>query len=236
MKNGHFSSESILAFRDQVSAEGGSTNISDSGGDNFLTSLLNSDHSFQPLIAEGIGDIRGEYIDTYEYTRCERPNGSLYGTSGRCRMGTETSAKPESKGTKEVKRRSIPDQELADMDSKSLGKLKKSYQKVLEGAGPRLSDDQRKFLKSELTRIKDFDDMLKINNAVREGNQERSKKRDLLKFRLDELQDKLDDAVTVREQQRISSAISDTKKRLQSDELKDRYQLSPEEKSRALGT
>jgi hypothetical protein len=139
-------------------------------------------------------------------------------------------------GNREVKRRSIPDQQLADMDGKSLAKLRKSYQKVLSGTGPRLSEEQTKFLKSELSRISDFDDSRKVNKAIRGANEERSKKRDLLKFRIKELQEKMDNAVTIREQQRISSAISDTNKRLQSDELKNRYELSPEERSRALST
>jgi len=316
MNTGHFSSESLSLFQEKVIQEGGETDISYSGGDNFLVSLLNTGSLIQNPIAEDIGKIRGEYIDNYDYTRCQRPNGTFYGTAGQCRLGTQTGAKPESKviretyswgsivkvsndpksssiilhsgeqdavmklkenektmftdeqgkritatreranivmkvkgskeefvasresiaGGKEVKRRSIPDQKLADMDSKSLEKLRKSYQKVLEGAGPRLSDGQGKFLRSELTRIKDFDDILKINKAIRDANEGRSKKRDLLRLRIRELQDKMDDAVTIREQERISSAISDTNKRLQSDELKDRYELSPEEISRALST
>ena len=31
--------------------------------------------------------------DSYDFTRCVRPDGSAYGTSGRCRKGTETGAK-----------------------------------------------------------------------------------------------------------------------------------------------
>jgi len=316
MKSGYFSRESLESFQKKVLSEGGVTSFSESPGDLFLSSALNTGATVEFPVADDIGSVRGEYVDNYDYTRCQRPNGTFYGTAGQCRLGSEAGPRQESKvtretyswgsivkvandprsqslilhpedqdqvmklrdgekamftdeqgnritatregknivmktkeskeefvvsrdsisGNKEVKRRSIPDQQLADMDGKSLAKLRKSYQKVLSGTGPRLSEEQTKFLKSELTRIKDFDDILKLNKAIRGANEERSKKRDLLKFRIKELQEKMDDAVTIREQQRLSSAISDANKRLQSDELKNRYELSPEERSRALST
>jgi hypothetical protein len=31
--------------------------------------------------------------DTYDFTRCVRPDGSAYGTGGKCRQGTESGAK-----------------------------------------------------------------------------------------------------------------------------------------------
>ena len=34
------------------------------------------------------GEVRGEYIENYDYTRCVRPNGTAYGTGGTCRKGT----------------------------------------------------------------------------------------------------------------------------------------------------
>lgn len=34
--------------------------------------------------------------DSYDFTRCVRPDGSVYGTGGRCRKGTETGAKESS--------------------------------------------------------------------------------------------------------------------------------------------
>lgn len=34
--------------------------------------------------------------DSYDFTRCVRPDGSTYGTGGRCRKGTETGAKESS--------------------------------------------------------------------------------------------------------------------------------------------
>ena len=41
--------------------------------------------------------------DTYDFTRCVRPDGSFYGTDGRCRKGTLTGAKEQIK--KEVAKR-----------------------------------------------------------------------------------------------------------------------------------
>jgi hypothetical protein len=34
--------------------------------------------------------------DTYDFARCVRPDGSSYGTKGKCRKGTESAAKAES--------------------------------------------------------------------------------------------------------------------------------------------
>ncbi len=38
-----------------------------------------------------------EATDTYDFTRCVRPNGSVYGTRGKCRKGTEEAKKEEPK-------------------------------------------------------------------------------------------------------------------------------------------
>ncbi len=38
--------------------------------------------------AADFGEVRGEYIENYDYTRCVRPNGTAYGTGGTCRKGT----------------------------------------------------------------------------------------------------------------------------------------------------
>jgi hypothetical protein len=43
---------------------------------------------WQGNIAE-FGEVRGEYLDVVDFTRCERPDGSAYGTSGKCKKGTE---------------------------------------------------------------------------------------------------------------------------------------------------
>lgn len=36
---------------------------------------------------------------TYDYTRCVRPDGSAYGTAGKCRKGAEAGKKPETPGS-----------------------------------------------------------------------------------------------------------------------------------------
>ena len=42
--------------------------------------------------------------DTYDFTRCVRPDGSFYGTRGQCRKGSQTGAKaaeePRAKGAR----------------------------------------------------------------------------------------------------------------------------------------
>jgi len=38
--------------------------------------------------------------DTYDFTRCVRPNGTAYGTAGKCRKGTETAKNAKEKSGK----------------------------------------------------------------------------------------------------------------------------------------
>lgn len=96
MKSGYFSQESLSSFQGQVLSEGGSTSLTESPKDGFFTSALNTSAGVGCMVADNIGAIRGEYIDSYDYTRCQRPNGTFYGTGGRCRSGVDAGAKPES--------------------------------------------------------------------------------------------------------------------------------------------
>ena len=52
---------------------------------------------YNQLVAEKQGLDFAE-VDSYDFTTCVRPDGSAYGTSGKCRKGTEGEAKKESKG------------------------------------------------------------------------------------------------------------------------------------------
>ncbi len=40
------------------------------------------------------------FMETYDYTTCQRPDGSYYGTAGTCRKGTETTLPKKEKGNK----------------------------------------------------------------------------------------------------------------------------------------
>ena len=52
---------------------------------------------YSQLAAESLGLDFSEGEDTYDFTRCVRPDGSAYGTRGKCRKGTEgaAAAKPQ---------------------------------------------------------------------------------------------------------------------------------------------
>ena len=94
---GSFTSESADKFL-QLMREAGyevSKTVSDSKLKNF------SELSINPGAVQGdvwsgnfanFGEVRGEYIENYDYTRCVRPDGSAYGTKGKCRKGKESAA------------------------------------------------------------------------------------------------------------------------------------------------
>jgi hypothetical protein len=42
----------------------------------------------QQFVAKS-GEARGEYIENYDYTRCVKPDGGVYGTAGQCRKGVQ---------------------------------------------------------------------------------------------------------------------------------------------------
>lgn len=54
--------------------------------------------AYDQLVAESQGVDFAEG-DTYDFTRCMRPDGSHYGTRGKCKKGTEAGAKEEQGGS-----------------------------------------------------------------------------------------------------------------------------------------
>jgi hypothetical protein len=103
---------------------------------------------------EGILErFRETYTETYDFARCQRPDGSYYGTSGVCRKGSKVGAK-EKPATKDKKKaapkkakaapKSVPSdmkKELAALestdkgDAKALGKrFKESKKEIGEGS------------------------------------------------------------------------------------------------------
>ncbi len=70
--------------------------------------------SFNPDYLERYAQLAAERVGvdfteegTYDFTRCVRPDGSVYGTSGKCRKGTETGEREEVK--KEAKNNDVTD-------------------------------------------------------------------------------------------------------------------------------
>jgi len=51
--------------------------------------------AYTQLVAESLGVDFAEGGDTYDFTRCVRPDGSSYGSRGKCKKGTEAGAKQE---------------------------------------------------------------------------------------------------------------------------------------------
>ena len=47
--------------------------------------------------AEGVYE---EFMESYDFARCQRPDGSIYGTGGTCRKGTPVGEKVEEKKEK----------------------------------------------------------------------------------------------------------------------------------------
>ena len=51
--------------------------------------------AYELLVADSKGFDFSEGESTYDFTRCVRPDGSAYGTGGKCRQGTESGPAPE---------------------------------------------------------------------------------------------------------------------------------------------
>jgi hypothetical protein len=78
--------------------------------------------AYQKAVAEKEG-VEFSERETYDFTTCIRPDGSAYGTRGKCRKGTEGEAK-----TKEKKPRSIYKPEAEE----KIAKANKAYKDALE--------------------------------------------------------------------------------------------------------
>ena len=86
---------------------------------------------------EAVAAFEAAASDKYDFTTCQRSDGSYYGTGGQCRKGTETT-KPE----KEAKRKK-------PVDSGSMGKMSDSQLKQLAGR-KELDSDQKAAISKEM--------------------------------------------------------------------------------------
>jgi hypothetical protein len=88
---------------------------------------------FSQLAGESFGTDFSE-SGTYDFTRCVRPDGSAYGTNGKCRKGTEGEKKVEApkvspnKPSKEVKSKSE-----GNLESQYASKAKKAQEAMAKG-------------------------------------------------------------------------------------------------------
>lgn len=91
---GSFTSDSADKFFQLMREAGYETQEVPSGGElqNFSSQGARTGSAlgdvWQGNIAE-FGEVRGEYLDVVDFTRCERPDGSAYGTKGKCKKGSE---------------------------------------------------------------------------------------------------------------------------------------------------
>jgi hypothetical protein len=118
-------------------------------------------------------------VETYDFTRCVRPNGTAYGTGGKCRKGTEKEKQLEAKTPKKKKSAaltaSIPEptrqsvartKELAKIISES---LKASKKQVNDDIKPAVQDKGQKVtdqkLKEAFTKA-----LASLERAEKKGN------------------------------------------------------------------
>jgi hypothetical protein len=74
--------------------------------------------------------------DFYDFTRCVRPNGTAYGTGGKCRKGTEGGPAEKAAKTRKSRNTITPGQDLAKQHAAEMGvsaaKLGKEYERLLK--------------------------------------------------------------------------------------------------------
>ena len=133
---------------------------------------------------ESVRSVNEILSGNFDFTLCQRPNGSLYGTSGKCRKGSEVNPKESRPGTSSG---GGSKKTLSEMDAH----IKSLYKKETEARNNGDDSKAREYMRESV----------KVLKALNE-------RRDLLNQRLRELQDKMDDAVTIRDQQRLSTAVS----------------------------
>ena len=151
--------------------------------------------------------------DKYDFTRCLRPNGTAYGTSGKCKKGVEVDPL--------LMDRKLTEQQIANMDTPKLQEVNSQVKGAIKSAVKnKLSVEQVGHLKSNLKATDEELATRDRNSMLRVENDKRNKLRRTLQMRLRELQDKMDDAATMKEQARYSTAIADLTRRLGSEDLK----------------
>jgi secreted Zn-dependent insulinase-like peptidase len=129
-------------------------------------------------------DVASMLDSFYNFATCERPNGSRYGTGGQCRKGSEVSA--ERSTAKKSPQATLDNLLKQEQEARDKGDTEKA----------------RKLMREHMNLVKELNSVPKKD--VRPSIQQ---------IQLERLQDRLDDAVTVKEQERISTAIKELMKR-----------------------
>lgn len=167
--------------------------------------------------------------DTYDFATCQRPDGSRYGSRGKCRKGTEVSPnEPEATGRsvqeqlddlyrRELEARSKGDTDLAKKLMREHMAL--SMETPVAPAPPKKAMTKKDPVASALKAQQQLADIHKQENAritelAKAGKIKGIDPGAIQRIQLRRLEDKMDRAVTIQEQQRISQAIEELRARM----------------------
>lgn len=156
--------------------------------------------SFEALgFSENSAEVAASLIaETLDFTRCQRPDGSFYGTSGRCRKGAESG--PKEKTTAHMK-----------------GQLDKLLKMESEARKAGDHDKAKEYMRAHMKLVKELDNLEKKRPAVKAAltpAKPQEKGTPEQRMVLKRLEERLDDAVTVKERDRISTAIKELTSRM----------------------
>jgi hypothetical protein len=85
---GSFTPDSAEKFYQLMQGEGYDVNPLSSSGERVDFSSQRASKEPEAMNIADFDESRGEYLDILDFTRCVKPNGEVYGTSGTCRKGT----------------------------------------------------------------------------------------------------------------------------------------------------
>jgi len=124
MQHGSFDPLAVQKFMKLMAESGETVNEMSfsEGAVNFSRTAKNESRNF---VAD-MNEVRGEYIENYDYTRCVRPDGTVYGSRGKCKKGVE-----QAKSTDEAAEEKKRDMEENDALTKLQGMLPKGEKIVM---------------------------------------------------------------------------------------------------------
>lgn len=158
--------------------------------------------------AESYVEAEANFLD---FTTCERPNGSRYGTSGKCRKGTEVSV-DEMSAIDQLAGMLPKGEKILDSSGKSHVATGRSVQEQLDDLYRREQEARSKGDTETAKKLmREHMALARENPVVRT---EQKQLADIQRIQLSRLEDRMDNAVTIQEQQRISQAIKELQARM----------------------
>ena len=146
--------------------------------------------------SEGVAqEVASMLNSAYDFTTCERPNGSRYRTAGKCKKGSEVST-----GQSITKKSS----------QATLDNLLKQEREARDKGD---TETARKLMREHMNLVKEWDNAA-ATVLPKSKVSPKGERPSVQQIQLDRLQERLDDAVTAKEQERISTAIRELMKRM----------------------